>query len=330
MLDVNDDTVPEVIEPDLPIIDPHHHLWVNHHGRYLLDEFAADLASGHKVLATVYVECSAMYRRSGPEVLRPVGEAEFVAGMAAMSESGLFGPTHVCAGFVGAADFTQGAAVDELLDALTVASGGRLRGIRGMAAWDAVASINTGVRPFAPKGLLLDTRFRAGVARLAARKLVYDAWQYHPQLSELCSLADAFPDLTMVVNHCGGLLGIGPYAVDDNFARWKALVTEVSRRPNTLMKLGGLSAKRCGFGFAERPTRPTAQEIAKDWQPYIDTCLDLFGPSRCMYESNYPPDNVSGSYRTVWNALKLTASGCSAAEKSELFSGTARRVYGIA
>lgn len=320
---------PPIIEPDLPIIDSHHHLLVHTGRRYLIDEYQADLASGHKVLASVYVECSAMHRRSGPESLRCVGEAEFMAGMAAMSESGHFGPTRICAAFVGAADFTLGAAVDEVLDALAVASGGRLRGIRGAVIWDADPSVNTGSRPFAPQGRLLDPRFSAGVERLAARGLVYDAFQYHPQLPDLCSLADVFPHLPIVVNHCGGLLGIGPYAAPGTFNRWKALVTEVARRPNTLMKLGGLSARRCGFGFQERATRPSAEELAALWRPYIQTCIELFGVDRCMFESNFPPDNVAGSYRTVWNALKLSAAGCSDAEKAALFSGTARRVYKI-
>lgn len=319
----------EVIEPGLPIIDSHHHLLVHTGHRYLLEEYQADLASGHHVLASVYVECSAMYRRGGPEALRSVGEAEFVAGMAAMSDSGFFGPTRVAAAFVGAADFTLGAAVDEVLDALFIASGGRLRGIRGAAIWDANPVVNTGTRPLAPQGLLLDTQFRAGVARLAARGLVYDAFQYHPQLADLCSLADAFPHMPIVVNHCGGLLGIGPYAGPDTFDRWKALVTDVARRPNTFMKLGGLSAPRCGFGFRERGVPASAEELATLWGPYIQTCIQLFGAERCLFESNFPPDKVSGSYRTVWNALKLTAAGCSATEKAAMFSGTAQRIYQI-
>ena len=320
---------PLVIEPDIEIIDPHHHLLVHTGHRYLIDEYQADLASGHKVLASVYVECSAMYRRSGPIALRSVGEAEFVAGMAAMSESGNFGSTRICAGFVGAADFMLGEAVDEVLDALALASGGRLRGIRGAVIWDSDPTVNTGSRPFAPQGLLQDARYRAGVARLATRGLVYDAFQYHPQLSDLCGLADAFPHLPIVVNHCGGLLGIGPYAKAETFERWRALIQQVARRPNVLMKLGGLSARRCGFAFDQRAAPASAQELALLWRPYIETCIEAFGPNRCMFESNFPPDRVSGSYRTVWNALKLTAAGCSATEKEALFSGTARRVYKI-
>jgi len=318
-----------VIEPDLPIIDSHHHLWLRAGSRYLLDEFAADVSSGHKVVATVYVECGSMLRPSGPQALRPVGEAEFVAGMGAMSDSGLFGSTRICAGFVGAADLTLGGGVDEVLDRLASASGGRLRGIRGAAAWDADPSINPGGRPHAPRGLMLDASFRAGFERLAARNLVYDAWQYHPQLPELCSLADAFPSVPIVVNHCGGPLGIGPYVGPETFARWKRLVTEVARRPNTLMKLGGMSRRRCGFTFEDRLVPPRAEELARAWRPFIETCIELFGPTRCMFESNFPPDNVAGSYRTIWNALKLTPSRCSPADRCALFYGTARRVYRI-
>jgi L-fuconolactonase len=317
----------EVLEPDLPIIDPHHHLWVRPNGRYLVEEFAADLASGHNVLATVYVECSAMYRRRGPQALMPVGEAEFVAGMAAMSDSGQYGPTRICAGFVGGMDFMLGDAAGEVLDALAVASGGRLRGIRGVATWDADPSINTGVRPFGPKDLLSHPNFRGAFRQLISRGLVYDAWQYHPQLPAVCGLADDFPDATIVVNHCGGLLGIGAYATPDNFTRWRALVADVARRPNTLMKLGGLAPRRCGFGFQDLPRPPTAADLARHWRPYVETCIELFGPSRCMFEANFPPDNVAGSYRTIWNAFKLLTAGCSAADKTELFSGTARRVY---
>ncbi len=318
-----------VIEPDLPIIDSHHHLWLRPEGRYLLDEYAADLADGHKVLATVYVECGSMLRRDGPDHLRAVGEAEFASGVASMSASGLFGPTRVCAAFVGTADFTQGDTVDEALDALAQASGGRLRSIRGAAAWDADASVNPGGRPHAPRGLLRAPQFLAGFSRFAKRDLVYDAWQYFPQLGELCQLADDFAQVPFVINHCGGLLGIGPYQSPDNFKHWKAQVTEAARRPNTFMKLGGLSRRRCGFGFEDRSVPALESELAHAWHPYIETCVELFGPKRCMFESNFPADKVATGYRTLWNALKLSVAGYSRSEKEDLFHGTAAQVYRI-
>lgn len=323
------DTGPAVLEPHLPIIDSHHHLWLHPNERYLLDEYAADFQSGHNVVATVYVECNAMYRTHGPQAMRPVGEAEFVAGMAAISESGHYGATRACAAFVGTADLTLGAEAEGVLDALSQASGGRLRGIRCNASWDEDPSINTGVRPYAPKGLLQDSHFQAGVARLSERGLVYDAWQYHPQLDDLCHLADACPDTTIVVNHCGGLVRIGQYNTPDVFEHWLSHMKQVARRPNTVMKLGGLSPKRCGFAYDRRDFPPTAHDLACDWRPYIEACIEQFGPARCMFESNFPPDKVAGSYRTVWNAFKLIAAQYAASEKDALFSGTAQRIYRI-
>jgi L-fuconolactonase len=319
-----------ILEPDLPIIDPHHHLWVHTGSRYLIEEFQADLAKGHNIQATIYVECGAMYRRGGPQAMRPVGEVEFAAGMAAMSASGQYGPVQVCTGIIGYADLALGDAAEPVLQALLAASGGRLRGIRAFANWDPDPRINTGSRPFAPQGLLRDPAFHAGFARLAAHGLCYDAFLYHPQLHDLCDLADAFPDTTIVVNHCGGLLGIEGYAVPETFGHWRALVTEVARRPNTLMKLGGLAGRRCGFGFAQRPVPPTARELAAVWQPYIETCIELFGPSRCMFESNFPPDRAAGSYPTLWNAFKTITQGFSDAEKRDLYSDVARRTYRLA
>ncbi|MDM0022242.1 amidohydrolase family protein [Variovorax saccharolyticus] len=318
------------IDPALPIVDCHHHLWHPHAERYMTDAFQADiLASGHQVEATVYVECSVMLRREGPAAFRSVGEAEFAAGMAAMSDSGIFGPTRVAAAFIGAVDLTLGGEVDEVLDALHAASGGRLRGVRGAANWDADEGVNSGTRPMAPRGLLLDDRFRAGVARLAQRDLVYDAWQYHPQLPELCALADALPNVTMVLNHCAGLLGVGPYAGPDKFDRWRSLVRESAKRPNVLMKVGGLAGRRNGFGYDGRSSCATLEELAADWRPYIETCIESFGADRCMFESNYPVDKVAGDYQMLWNVFKTVTAGCSPSEKTAMFSGTARRTYAI-
>jgi L-fuconolactonase len=318
------------IDPDLPIIDCHHHLWYPHADRYFTDAFQKDITdSGHNVIATVYVECSVMYRKRGPEHLRTVGEAEFVAGMAAMGDSGTFGPTRISAAYIGAANLALGDRVDEVLDALALASGGRLRGIRGTANWDEDAAVNTGSRPMAPRGLLLDSRYQAGVARMAKRGLVYDAWQYHPQLGDLCSLADALPDATMVVNHCGGLLGVRSYANPDNFNNWRKLVADVARRPNVHMKLGGLSGGRNGFGYQGRATPPTIDELVSNWRPYVESCIELFGIERCMFESNFPVDKVAGSYGALWNVFKTIIASCSRDEKVALLGRNSMKIYSI-
>lgn len=315
------------IEPSLPIVDSHHHLWVQDNERYLFDEFLQDLNTGHTVIATVYVECGAMYRSRGPAELRPLGEAEFAAGVAAMSESGLFGPTHVCAGFIGAADLRLAEAAGDVIDALGDASGGRLRGIRCSAAWDASPEVNTGRRAFGPPRLLHDPHFRRGFAQLAKRGLTYDAFQYHPQMADVIDLADFFPDTPIVLNHVGGLLRIGPYAETDIFPAWLSDIKRLAQRPNAFVKLGGLGARRCGFDFHRRETPVNSDEIAHAWGPYILACIDAFGPERCMFESNFPPDKHSVSYVALWNAFKKITKDFSSTEIASMFCDTARRVY---
>jgi L-fuconolactonase len=317
----------DVLEPGLPICDPHHHLWDYPGRRYLLDELRADTGSGHRVTATVFVECTSMYRAGGPQATRPVGETEFVNGIAAMSASGAYGPTRIAAGIVGFADLTLGERVGEVLDAHLAASG-RFRGIRHAAGWDGSDAIrNSHTNP--PPGLLGDARFRRGFAELAPRGLTFDAWLYHPQLPELTGLAKAFPDTTIVLDHFGGPLGIGPYAGRrrEVFAWWKEAVRDVADCPNVVAKLGGLVMPLNGFGFHKRETPPTSAELAEATGDWYRHAIDCFGVDRCMFESNFPVDKVSVSYRTLWNSFKRLAAGFTAAEKASLFHDTAVRVY---
>ncbi len=320
-----------VPDPDLEIIDPHHHLYASNHygdgGPYLLPEFGADLTSGHRVVATVYVECGTLNRTNGPETERGLGEAAFVAVMGRLAETGAFGPTAVCAGFVGHVDLTSGDRIDADLESLAAASEGRLRGIRSAVNWDADPTLSPGARAYAQRGLMADEDFRRGVKRLAAHDLVYDAWQFFPQLPELCDLAAATPEAAIVCGHVGGLVGNGAYSGPDNFANWKARVTELARMPNVTMKLGGLAHDRTGFGFRGRVVKPTQEELVATWGPYIETCIELFGADRCMFESNFPVDGLAADYRTLWTVFKTIAAGCSADEKAALFAGTARRTY---
>jgi predicted TIM-barrel fold metal-dependent hydrolase len=318
----------DVLEPELPIVDPHHHLWERPDHRYLMTDLLDDTGSGHNVVATVFVECMSMYRAGGPREMQPVGETEFVNGVAAMSASGAYGPAKLCAGIVGFADLALGDRVAAVLEAHMRAGGGRFRGIRHAAGWDASEEIrNSHTNP--PQGLLLDKTFRAGFARLAPLGLTFDAWQYHPQLGELIDLARAFADTTIVLDHVGGPLGYGPYAgkADETFRQWRDSMRTLAGCPNVVVKLGGLGMRIGVFDFHRRDKPAPSQELAAAWKPWIDTCIEAFGAERCMFESNFPVDKITCSYAVLWNAFKRLAAGATGSEKAALFSGTASRVY---
>jgi L-fuconolactonase len=322
----------EVLEPDLPICDPQHHLWdcrpAAVQERYLLDEIVDDIAGGHNVVSTVFIECGAMFKADGPEPYRCVGETEFVNGIAAMSASGLYGKARVAAGIVGTVDLRLGDAVAGVLDAQIAAGGGRFRGIRRGAFWHHSPDIQNH-RTNPPEGLLLRDDFRAGFRHLAPRKLSFEVWCAHAQIPDATSLARAFPDTTIVLDHFGGPIGIGPYAgkQDEVFASWKPQIDELARCPNVVAKLGGLNMEVNGFGWEHRPRPPTSAELAQATRRYFEHTIDRFGPDRCMFESNFPVDKLSCSYTVLWNSFKILSKGYSAAERAALFHGTAARVY---
>ncbi len=317
----------DIIDPDRPICDPHHHLWDHPGSRYLLDELLADVRSGHNVVSTVFVECGSMYRAAGPEALRPVGEIEFVNGIAAMSASGGYGDIRACAGIVGFADLSLGAGVGEVLD-MQMARSERFRGIRHAAGWDADERVrNSHTNP--PQGLLLQPAFREGMKELANRALSFDAWLYHPQLPELIGLARANPDVTIVLDHFGGPLGLGPYAGkrEQIFATWREDIVALARCPNVYAKLGGLVMPINGFGFHNRERPPGSDEIVAATGRYYRHAIDCFGVERCMFESNFPVDKRSCSYHVLWNAFKKLVADASDHEKQRLFHDTAVEVY---
>ncbi len=323
-----------ILDPLLPIIDPHHHLWDRPQHRYLLPELLADTSSGHNISATVFVDCMAFYRAAGLAQLKPVGETEFANGVAAMAASGTYdkvlGPTRACAAIVSHADLTLGAAVEEVLQAQIAAGNGRFRGIRHAGGWDASADIrNSHTNP--PPGLYGDASFRAGFAQLAPLGLSFEAWQYHPQLPDVIALAQAFPGTSIILNHVGGPLGVGPYAGkgEATFAVWRADMQALAQCPNVTVKLGGLGMRLGMFEHFSLPVPPSSLQIAEAWRPWIETCIDAFGAHRCMFESNFPVDKISSGYAVLWNAFKRLAEGASADEKAALFSGTAGRVYRI-
>jgi predicted TIM-barrel fold metal-dependent hydrolase len=317
-----------ILEPELPIVDPHHHLWDKDDGRYLLDDLLADTNSGHNIVATVFVQARAMLRAAGPAEMQHVGETEFVNGVAAMSASGFYGKMRACAGIVGHAELTHGSRVEAALLAHVRAGGDRFRGVRYISAWDADTSIrNPTYAP--PRGLLGDKAFREGFAVLDRLGLSFDAWLYHPQIGDVADLARAFPGTRIVLNHVGGPIGIGAYAGKHKevFPVWAAAIKALAACPNVYVKLGGLGMRLGGFAFHEKAEPPSSETLAETWRPYIETCITAFGASRCMFESNFPVDKGSYSYPVFWNACKLLAKGASAAEKADLFASTAARFY---
>jgi L-fuconolactonase len=316
------------LEPGLPIIDPHHHLWDHPNNRYLLDEIISDTGTGHRVIGTVFVECLSMYRADGPESLRPVGETEFVNGIAAQSASGQYGETRIAAGIVSYADLTLGAAVEEVLQAHIAAAPARFRGIRHAGGFDPDPRVrNSHTKPTAE--LYQAANFRKGFAKLKGLNLSFEAWQYHPQMPAVTDLAKAFPDTTIILNHFGGPLGIGPYEGRraEIFRQWKDDITKLAQCPNVVVKLGGINMPVNGFNWHRRPLPPNSDELVTATRDYYLHAIDKFGPVRCMFESNFPVDRISCSYGVLWNSFKKIAAGFTPDEKAHLFHRTAAKTY---
>jgi L-fuconolactonase len=338
-----------ILEPELPIIDPHHHLWdlrplISHFPEprhpflealtrgsyYTFDQVHADVTAGHNVIGTVYMECGAFYRAGASDALKVLGEVEFVTGVAAQSACGLYGDLRLCAGIVGHADLRLGDDAADVLDALIERGGERFKGIRHTAAWDADPDV-LGPPFHAPAGLYRDATFRAGFRHIAAKGLTFDAWLLEPQLGDVIDLARAFPETTIVLDHCGTPLNIASYhgKLHERFDIWREKIRELAQCPNVSVKLGGLAMAFCGM--PERGPLPgiSSEVLAAMWRPYIETCIEAFGPERAMFESNFPVDRWGGDYVTIWNAFKRLTHGASADEKRALYAGTAARVYGV-
>ncbi len=320
------------LEPEIPICDPHHHFWDYRtqripYQRYLLHELAADINSGHNVRSTVFVEARSMYRTDGPEELRSVGEVEFVQGMAAASANGLYGPGRAAAAIIGHADLKLGDRVEPVLDALQAASPNRFRGIRHSVTSDPHPEIESRE----PQCMLATDNFRAGARVLARKGMSLEGWLYFPQLPELADFAKAVPDLTIILNHIGGLMRTGPYAGrgDELMATWRSGIAAVAACPNVNIKLGGVGMPRTGFDWHDREQPVGSEELAESMAPLMNYCIEQFGPSRSMFESNFPVDKVAYSYNVMYNAFKRLSKGYSAAERAAMFHDTAARVYRI-
>lgn len=299
------------------ICDAHHHLWSRPASHYVVDDLRADLLTVPQVTRTVFVECGAWYRETGPGHLRSVGETEWVAA----------NTTAVTQAIVGATDLRLGTLAAEALDAHVDAGQGRFRGIRQMATWDASPLIKP-TDPDPGPSLLLDPDFRRGFAALARRGLSFDAWVFFPQLPEVVDLARAFPDATIVLDHIGGPIGVGPYTDRGAVvARWQDLMVDVAACPNVVVKLGGIGMPIYGLGWHKRPTPPTAEEVAASWRDPIRWCIEHLGVGRCLFESNFPVDRFSIDYPTVWAVFDLVTTDLLTTERAALFHDTACAVY---
>lgn len=326
--------VEEALEPSLPIIDPHHHFWENAggvepflHPRYMLDELFTDLQTGHNVVATVFLQCGAKMRDTGPEHLKPVAETEFVQTLADDAAAQPDNKINVAAGIISTADLCLGNAVDEVLDAHIAASPDRFKGIRFNAFWHNDQQVHS--RAVVPEHHLQNPKLKEGAARLVHHGLTFETWLYHTQLEEFVAFAKALPDLTIIINHLGGPVGIGPYKnkADEVFADWSRGIKALSHCPNIYMKLGGINMETNGFDWDELDVPPTSDQIIEKTKHFYLHAIDCFGANRCMFESNFPMEAVA--YPTLWNVFKKIAGDFSASEKASLFHNTAARAYSL-
>lgn len=339
----------EILDPELPIIDPHHHLWdlralmgafpdplhpfiaaLIDNAYYGFDQLHAHLSSGHNVIGTVFMECGAYYRADADDAMKVVGEVEYVNGVAAQSASGLYGDLRACAAIIGHADLQLGDGAAPVLERLQEASPDRFKGIRHQGAWDADPEV-LGPPFHAPEGLYRDSTFREGFAHLGKMGLTFDAWLLEPQLPDVIDLARAFPDQPICLDHCGTPLNIASYhgKLHERFDVWRNNIRELAKCENVVVKLGGLAMAFCGLPDKGPAAGTSSEDLAAMWRPYIETCIEAFGSERAMFESNYPVDYWGADYATLWNAFKRITLGSSADEKSALYAGNAARFYRI-
>lgn len=319
------------LSPEQIIIDAHHHLYERPGIRYLLNDILLDICSGHDVRATVYVQARSMLRQSAPEEFKAIGETEFAHDIAVACDKAPPEVPRICAGIVGYADLTLGERVRPVLEAHLDVGSAYFKGIRQPLAWDRDATLVNPAYP-AKRTLLDDARFREGFAQLATLGLSFDAWLFFHQLPRLCALARDFPTTSIILNHCGGVLGIRNYKEQASEVRrqWLLNIRELARCGNVTVKLGGLGLPMTGLGWQGHGGPADSQALAAKWQPWIEPCIEAFGASRCMFESNFPADRDSHSYCLGWNAMKRITHAASREEKESLFWGTAARIYRLA
>ncbi|WP_137700166.1 amidohydrolase family protein [Marimonas lutisalis] len=319
----------EIIDPAREITDPHHHLWPERLGsRYELPQLWADTQSGHNVTRTVFIECGAGYDRSSPEPFAPVAETDYVE---AIAEEAAGHPERAqVAAIVAHANLRLAPeTLNAVLDAHQAASR-RFRGIRHAGAWDEERDrIMFQGQPI--PHLYLDPDFQRGVALLGERGLTFDTWHFHPQNGEFLELARACPGTTIILDHFGTPMGTVRFAGlrEDRFADWQREMAAIAECPNVVAKLGGLAMPVNGFGWDGRDVPPGSDELVEAQAHYYHHMIEIFGPERCMFESNFPVDKLSVGYVVYWNAMKKIAARYDTAAQDAMFKGTADRVYAL-
>ncbi len=322
-----------ILDPDLKIVDAHHHLFDLPGNRYMLDDYLDDAAAGHAIVASVYCETQTFSRKDGPKVMQPLGEVEFANGMAAMTATGHYGACKVAAGIIGHADLTMGADIAPLLDRCMAAAPDRYRGVRHLTVEYPDDRPFKYIMTYKPPAGVLDTPgFPLGLAELQKRGLTYDAAVFDPSLPKLAAMIDRFPDLTVVLNHAGIAIGVDMTKEEkaEVFSTWSAALRDLALRPNVRCKIGGLGMPNWGFEFELREDIVTSAELAQAWRPYVETAIEAFGADRCMFESNFPPDGRSCGFVPLWNAFKLLTKAASAEDRAALFHETAIQTYRLA
>ena len=319
--------VEEIVDPEREIVDPHHHLWNRGGPGYMLEDLWADTESGHNVVQTIFIECRAFYDMDAPDELRSVGETETVAAICKESEEAPE-KAHV-AGIVAHADLAR-EDLGRILDAHLAAGGDYLVGFRHSGALDAEPEfLHIPGRGY--KGQYTDPAFQEGVRLLGERGLTYDTWHYHTQTDDYLALARSAPETVMILDHFSTPLGVGRFAGqrEEIFPKWQKDMEALAKCPNVRAKLGGLLMPDNGWDWHKREFPPSSDEFVEAQAKWYHHMIDLFGPERCMFESNFPVDRTGISYPVLWNALKKIAADYDENAQAEMFAGTARRVYGL-
>ena len=323
----------EIINPELPIIDPHHHLWNGDNQLagsfpYLIENLNEDTFSGHNIVGTIFMECAQGYYLDGEEKYKPVGETEFVINLIKDSEK-LSKSTNIM-GIIGFADLMLGHEVKDVLNTHLSKGEGLFRGIRHAAGWDKNNEIhNSHSNPI--ENIYHNKSFMKGAEELINLKLTFDAWHYHHQINDLSIFAKKYPELTIIHDHFGGPLGVGPYEgkKEEIFKKWKDDISLLSESKNVFAKLGGLAMPVNGWNFHKQNKPASSDQIVDMHHEYYLHTINCFGVERCMFESNFPVDRRSVSYHVIWNAFKKMVLGYSDEDKNKLFFKNAKDVYGV-